>query len=116
VNRLGRRSLLVAAAMGLAVAGTGCGDEDPQVVELVVPSGTADRLAEGEEVVVLPAELHLNVGDVLRIRNEDDIDQEVGPWMVEAGGQFELRFGAAGSYQGVCPLAEGEEYLIEVEP
>lgn len=112
-----RRRLLGALALGLVlVLATACGDvgDDPQVVELVVPAGTADRLAAGEDVVVLPAELKLSVGDVLRIRNEDDTDQSVGPWLVAAGDSFELRFGEPGRYQGSCPLADGDTYDIVV--
>lgn len=109
--------LLGIAALGLVlVLATGCGDVDDeeQVVEIVVPAGTTDRLARGEDVAVMPAELQLSVGDVLRIRNEDDVDQSVGPWRVEAGTSFELRFGEPGHYQGSCPLAEGDTYDIVV--
>lgn len=109
------RWLLATAVLALVLVPTGCGDTDEaEVVEIVVPAGTADRLARGEDVAIMPAELQLSVGDVLRIRNDDDTDQSVGPWQVAAGTSFEMHFGQPGRYQGSCPLAEGDTYDIVV--
>jgi hypothetical protein len=60
----------------------------------------------------MPSELQLRVGDVLRIRNEDRVDQPVGPYLVAAGEQFELRYGKPGRYEGYCPLSEDGRYRI----
>lgn len=111
-----RRLLLVAAAALLAVALAGCGDEgrEPTVQEIVVPRGTQERLVRGETVDVMPAVMEFAVGDSLRIRNDDVVDQEVGPYFVRAGEEFELTYGSAGTYEGVCPLSEGLTYKIVV--
>jgi hypothetical protein len=85
-----------------------------RLVEIVVPLGTADRVARGETVTVMPARLELRVGDTLRIHNQDVVDQPVGPFIVKAGQVQELRYGAPGRYQGYCLLAEGETYEIVV--
>jgi plastocyanin len=108
-------ALVVAVALaGMAL--TGCAaDPQPQTVEIVVPAGTQDRLAAGEEVVVMPARLELRVGDTLFIRNEDDVVQSVGPYSVQPGGEMQLTYGAPGTYEGYCPLSEGERYQIVVE-
>ena len=106
--------LLVALVMGLvALTGVGCGS-DADVHEFVVPLGTAERLAAGEDVVVMPSPVEFRVGDTIRIRNEDVVDQSVGPYQVAAGSEFELTFGAPGRYQGYCPLSEGDSYEIIV--
>jgi plastocyanin len=95
----------------------GCAPEaEARVTEIVVPAGTQARLERGETVVVMPAELRLRVGDTLRIRNEDAVEQAVGPFVVAAGEVFELRYGAPGEYEGYCPLSEGETYRIVVTP
>jgi hypothetical protein len=114
------RRLLVVVAMALVcVAATSCGSDDaakvaPKVVELVVPAGTQARLDKGETVEVMPAKLEFRVGDTLRIRNDDVADQYMGPYLVLAGQQFELRFGAPGRYAGLCSLSGGSSYEIVI--
>ena len=97
-----------------AATGCGGGDEEGRVVEIVVPLGTQERLDRGEDVVVMPAVLRFEVGDTLLIRNEDVADQSVGPYEVRAGQEFELRYGAPGRYEGMCPLTEGKTYEIVI--
>ena len=112
------RTLVAAlAAVVTMTAVAGCGDDaddEGRVVEIVVPLGTQERLDRGEDVVVMPAELRFEVGDTLLIRNEDVVDQSVGPYEVAAGQEFELRYGAPGRYEGMCPLSEGDTYEIVI--
>lgn len=111
------RSLLAAVVLAvLALTAAACGDTDggPRVEELVVPFGTMERLGRGEDVVVMPSVLEFEVGDTLRIRNEDVVEQAVGPYRVAAGEEFELTFGAPGRFEGMCPLSEGDRYEIVI--
>jgi hypothetical protein len=107
---------LVVGAIALLAGMAACGatDDGPTTQELVVPLGTAERLADGERVEVMPTEMHFEVGDTLRIRNDDVEPQAVGPYRVAAGDEFEITFGSAGRFEGVCPLAEGERYVIVI--
>jgi hypothetical protein len=111
-----RSIVAIVTIAGLAVASCG-GDEantEPQVVDIVVPAGTQDRLDRGEPVDVMPARLEFRVGDTLRIRNDDRVDQYVGPYLVRAGEQFELTYGAPGHYQGLCTLSGNAGYEIVI--
>jgi hypothetical protein len=103
----------MAALILLAVVGIG-GCRTAQVVEVVVPLGTQARLDRGGAVVVMPALLEFHVGDTLRIRNDDVVEQTVGPYVVPAGEVLEMRYGAPGDYEGWCPLSDGETYRIVV--
>lgn len=105
-------ALAVLATVALATAA--CGGDGGQVHELVVPRGTQERLDRGETVVVMPTVLRFEVGDTLRIRNEDVVDQSVGPYLVRAGEQFEMTYGSPGRYEGWCPLSLGERYEIVI--
>lgn len=110
--------LLVGVLLATSLAGgtVACGETkpEPEVLEIVVPAGTAERLARGEEVRVMPSVLRFRVGDTLRIRNEDSVPQSVGPYQVMAGGEFSLTYGAPGRFEGICPLSEGDTYEIIV--
>jgi hypothetical protein len=103
----------VAAVVWIAVAG-GDDEREPETIEIVVPAGTQDRLDAGEEVVVMPTRLEFRVGDMILIRNDDDVPQSVGPYEVDAGEEMLLQYGAPGVYEGYCPLSEGERYEIVV--
>ena len=117
-DRSGRpRRALSAAIAVLVLVTTACGatgTPDTTVQEIVVPRGTMEKLEQGEEVAVMPTELRFEVGDSLRIRNEDVVAQAVGPYRVAAGDEFEITFGSPGRFEGVCPLAEGERYEIVI--
>jgi len=109
---MSRRFLAVAASiLLLTLSACGAGGE---VVEVVVPLGTGERLERGEIVDLMPAELNLKVGDTIRIRNEDVVFQEVGPYFVAAGQEFELTYGAPGRYEGICPLSGNQPYVINI--
>ncbi|MFP4513146.1 MAG: hypothetical protein ACLFRV_09405 [Acidimicrobiales bacterium] len=105
--------LLSAGAIVWILAGDG-GSRPSETIEIIVPAGTQDRLAAGEEVVVMPARLEFRVGDRIRIRNDDDVAQSVGPYVVDPGKEMLLEYGAPGVYEGYCPLSEGERYEIVV--
>lgn len=110
-----RRVVLVAVAVGAIAGAGGCaGSRDPRTVEFVVPAGTAARLAAGEKVVVMPDRVELRVGDSLSIRNEDTVDQSVGPFFVGAGNTVRYTYGKPGTFEGYCALSEGQRYEIIV--
>ncbi|MGK2964548.1 MAG: hypothetical protein ACSLFM_02965 [Tepidiformaceae bacterium] len=54
-------------------------DPAPEFIdELVIPAGTADRVAAGEPAPFIPSALSLGPGRELRIRNEDRVAHSVG--------------------------------------
>lgn len=52
-------SVVVERPFGFDGAACGGGDDQPRVVEIVVPAGTFERLQRGEDVAVMPAEIRL---------------------------------------------------------
>ncbi len=111
-----RRLMLLVAVLSAMSSLGACSETRPsEIIELVVPAGTGDRLAAGEAVTIMPDRLELHVGDSLVIRNEDSVDQSVGPYFVNAGGEVRFTYGKAGRFEGYCPLSEGNRYEIVVE-
>ena len=106
--------VVVSGALMWIVVNSGDGGREPATVEIVVPAGTQDRLDAGEQVVVMPTRLEFRVGDAIRIRNDDDVRQSVGPYSVDAGEELLLQYGRPGVYEGYCPLSDGERYEIVV--
>jgi len=54
-------------------------DRAPETVTLVIPQGTAARVEAGEDVPSIPSEMVFVLGDVLTVRNEDDVSHQLGP-------------------------------------
>jgi plastocyanin len=106
--RLGRwRSLLAAGAGLIAVVVlvlVVLPELGSETIVVEVAAGTAERLAAGEEVDLLPRTLEVSVGDRLEIANRDDVVHEVGPYTVAAGQTLRQTFTTVGTLEGACTL------------
>lgn len=75
-----------------------------ETIVVEVAPGTAQRLAAGEEVDLLPRTLEVSVGDRLEITNRDEVTHEVGPYTVAAGQTLRQTFTSVGTLEGACTL------------
>ncbi len=122
-----RRSALIAATV-LTLVVAACGEErqgalvvpDESATEFdydyFIPVGTGERFDAGELIEILPAELEVSVGEVLRIVNEDDRDHLVGPFFVGAGETLTQRFSTAGEFEGICTVHPSGQFVLTVNP
>jgi len=60
-------------------------NREPQRVNLVIPAGTAERVARGEVPPTIPEDLTFVVGDVLVVINDDSVDHQLGPLWIPPG-------------------------------
>jgi plastocyanin len=73
-------------------------------IRVEVAEGTAQRLAAGEAVELLPRTLEVQVGDRLEIVNLDTVPHEVGPYVVAPGQTLRQTFTTPGVLEGACTL------------
>jgi plastocyanin len=122
---------LMAVAAVVAVFGAGgvaCGsdaDSKPEAIEasvdgaadheFVIPLGSARRADKGEHLFIFPSKLVVKVGETIRIVNEDDRMQIVGPFSVGPGQTLTQRFSSPGTFIGVCTTHPDSEFTIVVE-
>ena len=85
----------------LVVDEPGVSDAD---YEYLIPLGTGDRIRAGDDVEILPAQLDVNVGETIRIVNEDGEGHFVGIFYVGAGEIVTQRFSSPGEYTGQCTI------------
>ncbi|MBI3961297.1 MAG: hypothetical protein HY335_00990 [Deinococcus sp.] len=124
-NTLGWRIILSLVA-GLALAwafseGTflllkDTSDRVPQRIELVIPPGTAERVAAGEAVPSLPSDLVFVVGDVLAVKNEDLVSHQLGPVWVPPGTTASLTLDQPNKYAYACTFQPSRYLGLEVRP
>jgi hypothetical protein len=86
----------------------------PKVVELVIPNGTAERVARGETPPTIPDSMAFVVGDTLLVRNEDSADHELGPLWIPAGSSAKLLLDSVQSYAYSCSFQPGKYFGLDV--
>lgn len=90
-------------------------DDDAEFdVDYLIPPGTADRIAAGEEVEIVPQELVMNVGESIRIVNEDEVGHVVGVFYVGAGETLTQRFDSPGELSGECSVHPSGSFTLRV--
>jgi plastocyanin len=123
VRRVAALALVSACTVAVAV---GCSDDasqpgtedvsvaDAATYEYVIPAGAGEALDAGTPLEILPAELQVNVGDTIRIENQDDRGHTVGPFFVGANETLTQRFSTPGEFVGVCTVHPSGELVLIV--
>ena len=92
------------------------GDRAPQEVELVIPPGTAEKVAAGEPVPSIPEEMTFVLGDVLVVKNEDAHDHQLGPLWVPAYSNASLKLEKADNFAYECSFQSSNYLGLNVRP
>lgn len=86
----------------------------PQVIELIIPEGTAERVARGENTPTIPEQMTFVVGDKLLVKNNDVADHELGPLWIPAGSSAILSLDAVQSYAYACSFRPSKYLGLDV--
>ncbi len=86
----------------------------PKLIEIVIPKGTAEKVARGEAPPSIPASMTFVIGDTLLVKNEDTKDHELGPLWIPAGSSASLPLDAAASYAYSCSFQPGQSFGLDV--
>ena len=89
-------------------------DRSPQTIELVIPAGTAARVAVGEDNPAIPDEMVFVMGDTLLVRNEDSTSHQLGPVWVPAGATASLAMGEPAKLAYSCSFSTGRYLNLDV--
>lgn len=85
-------------------------DRAPKTITLVIPDGTARRIAEGQKVSLLPEEMVFVVGDTLAVENKDQSPHQLGPVWVPPGATGSLKLERVDKLSMDCTF-ESSRYL-----
>lgn len=124
MTRQRRTALAVLVAVGFAWLMAGCGEDEVGVGEpgadrvadhqFTIIAGTGEAMDRGEKVDILPAELAVEVGQVLEIVNQDDRGHLVGPFFVGAGETLRQEFTSPGTFEGICTVHPSGQFVLTV--
>jgi len=87
----------------------------PKTIELVIPNGTAERVAKGEGVPTIPDEIVFVTGDLLVVKNEDIKDHQLGPLFIPAGKSASLPMDEASTYTYTCSFKPTNYLGIDIQ-
>jgi len=86
----------------------------PERVEIVIPEGTAARVAKGEAPPTIPDEMTFVLGDTLVVTNQDVTDHELGPLWIPPGTSASLNLDQAEAYAFSCSFQPTKYLGIDV--
>jgi hypothetical protein len=87
----------------------------PQRVDLLIPLGTAQKVARGESNPALPDKMVFVVGDLLVVKNEDVVDHRLGPLFIPAGASSSLTLSQAENMAFSCSFQPGQYLGLDVQ-
>ena len=89
-------------------------DRAPKTIQLVIPAGTAARVAAGEDVPSIPQEMVFVLGDTLEVKNEDSATHQLGPIWVPPGTTGSIIMAQAENLAYSCSFATSRYLGLDV--
>ena len=112
-------SLLIGIAISAAIAETSFlflrqTSRPPETIELTIPEGTAKSVARGEQPPSLPENMTFVVGYMLVVKNQDDVDHQLGPLWIPAGTSAQLELTQEESVAYECSFQTNKYIGLDV--
>ena len=85
-------------------------DRAPKTIEILIPMGTADRIAAGNSEPFIADDMVFVLGDVLEVKNNDKVPHQLGPVWVPPGATSKLLMEQANKFTYTCSF-EPDQYL-----
>ena len=88
----------------------------PRTIQLVIPAGTADRVARGETNPALPSSMLFVVGDILVVNNQDSVVHQLGPLFIPPSTSASMNLNTEQSYAFACSFQPSKYLGLSVQP
>jgi hypothetical protein len=88
----------------------------PERIELVIPAGTAARVAAGEAPPSIPANMSFVIGDTLVVVNQDTADHQLGSLWIPSGTSASMNLDTQQSFAFECSFQPSKYLGIDVQP
>jgi hypothetical protein len=89
-------------------------NREPQQIEMVIPAGTAQHVADGQAPPDLPEDMNFVVGDTLVVVNLDSVNHQLGPLWIPAGTSASLNLNMEQKYILDCSFQPTKVFGIDV--
>lgn len=86
----------------------------PQEIELVIPAGTAESIAQGQIPPSIPDDMTFVIGDTLVVVNQDEVDHQLGPLWIPSGTSASLHLDTEQNYAFECSFQPTKVFGVDV--
>jgi hypothetical protein len=86
----------------------------PGTVELIIPAGTAERVAAGETPPGIPEEMIFVAGDTLLVKNEDNVTHQLDLLYIPAGASASMTLPEANDFAFSCSFSPNNYFNLTV--
>ncbi len=86
----------------------------PEEITLIIPNGTSEQVARGEQPPSIPENMSFVVGDVLVIRNNDVVDHKLGQLWIPANSSAQLSLDQEQNFAYECSFQPGNYFGLDV--
>jgi len=112
-------SLLIGVLLGIAIAEIPFSflretARSPKEITLVIPKGTAEQVARGEQPPSIPENMVFVVGDTLIVKNEDIADHKLGPLFIPANSSAQLSLNTEENLAYECSFQPSNYFGLDV--
>jgi hypothetical protein len=123
MNTFTIKRILVSILLGLLVAAVTIEisyqvlkreNREPQQIQLVIPTGTAQNVANGQVPPSIPEDMTFVVGDTLVVVNQDEVDHQLGPLWIPAGTSASLNLDTEENYILECSFQPAKVFGMDV--
>lgn len=89
-------------------------NREPQRVELIIPAGTAESIAQGKTPPSIPEDMTFVIGDTLVVFNQDNVDHQLGPLWIPSGTSASLNLDTEQNYILQCSFQPTSVFGLDV--
>ena len=89
-------------------------NREPRRVELVIPAGTAESVAESNVPPSIPVDMNFVVGDTLVVVNQDEVDHQLGPLWIPPGTSASLNLDTEQNFILECSFQPTSIFGLDV--
>lgn len=88
----------------------------PERIELIIPDGTAERVAAGQAAPGIPENMTFVTGDTLVVVNQDSVNHQLGPLWIPPGNSASMELKTAESFAFECSFQPSKYLGVDVNP
>jgi hypothetical protein len=89
-------------------------NREPERIELIIPAGTAESVANGQAPLNIPEDMTFVVGDTLVVVNQDNVNHQLGPLWVPPGTSASLNLDTEQNFAFECSFQPTKYFGIDV--
>jgi len=89
-------------------------DRAPQRIELTIPAGTAEKIAQGQAAPGIPTDMGFVLGDTLVVINQDTVAHQLGPLWIPATSTASLQLQQVGNLAFQCSFEPTHYFGLDV--